>query len=61
MKKYRMLTSGEHDRLTAGDFRSFGSFTDPGSAKRTQWVCEGGEHWSLMAWLSGTRLVEEWF
>lgn len=53
MKKYRMLTSG--------GFRSFGSFTDPGSAKRTRWVCEGGEHGPLVAGPSGTRLVEEWF
>ncbi len=43
MKKYRMLTTGAHDKLAATDFRAFGPFTDPDDAKHTLWVCEGVE------------------
>ncbi len=40
MPKYRMLTSGPHNELTAADFRAFGPFNDPDGTKRTLWVCE---------------------
>ncbi len=58
MKKYRMPTSGEHDRLTADDFRAFGPFTVfPSWAPHSVTPLVRGERWPLAAWLSGRRLV----
>ena len=43
MPKYRMLTSGPHNELTAADFRAFGPFNGPDGTKHTLWICEGVE------------------